>query len=162
VQEITKSFVCVADDVNTQQTGRAPKAAFFLALARQGHAKGVSGVTQQGTYCFTPSGTLLGSDNSRDPERIGRLIQASLARWNELPKEQRLRAESPALPAPVAGRGEAAYPADGLVLRLYSRDLGPSKRSLGDYATPWNTDMVWFSRAAAAQPAPAYPRPGRP
>src|SRR5262249_32550354 len=51
-------------------------------------------------------------------------------------------------------------PKDGLVLRQFVRDLGPKKRAMGDIASPWNTDMVWFTAAEAQQLLPAQPAKG--
>jgi hypothetical protein len=114
-------------------------------------------MTQQGTYCFSPSGDFLGSDNTRDPDRMMRLLNAALAKWEQLPKD---RKRSAALPEPPK-RGEHFYPKDGLVLRQYSRDLGPGKRSMGDYDNPWNSDMVWFRADEVKQLLPAQLRVGQ-
>lgn len=135
-------------------TGRGPEAEFFQLISKQGYAKGVQGVSQQGTYCFTPSGILLGSDNSRDPARIGLLLKQSLARWESLSKDRRLRSETPSENPAGRVRGEPFYPKDGLVLRQFTRDIGSSKRAMGDMSDPWNTDTVWFRAAEVTQLIP--------
>src|SRR5262249_56775319 len=71
-------------------------AEFFQPIARQGYAGNRPNVTQQGTYCFAPNGVFLGSDNTRDPQRMARLLESALTRWNALPKSQRLRSDMPA------------------------------------------------------------------
>lgn len=146
----------VGDNVNTLQVGTGAEAEFFQRLAKQGFAGGRSGVTQQGIYCFTAGGELLASDNSRDPERVVRCIDAALTRWKDLPRERRTAgsADKP------NRRGEDLYPRDGLVLRMYCRDLGDNKRSLGDLPNPWNTDTAWFTRAEMRQLLPREFRAG--
>jgi hypothetical protein len=73
-------------------------------------------------------------------------MRDGLAKWKEMPKERRLRAQAPR--REEVQRGEDRYPKDGLVLRQYSRDFEPgggrAKRKLGDMENPWNTDTVWF------------------
>ncbi len=156
MQELAKWFVVVADDVNVLQTGSGPEARFFQAVARHGPGRGRTGVTQQGTYCFTPAGEVLAAHNTRDPDLVVRLLRQALARWERLPRQRRLGADEPPRDA---ARAENHYPHGGLVLRQYTRDLGP-KRALGDYANPWNTDTVWFRAAEARRLVPAAARKG--
>lgn len=146
----------VGDNVSTLQTASGAEAEFFQRLARQGFAGGRAGVTQQGIYCFTARGDLLAADNSRDPERVRRCLDMALARWRELPQERRTGA---ALDR-AQRRGEDLYPRDGLVLRLYSRDIGENRRTLGDLANPWNTDTAWFTAAEVRQVLPRTIRAG--
>lgn len=134
--------------------GRGAEADFFRGLARQGFAGGRPGNTQQGFYCFTANGVLLGSDNTRDPRRAARLLTLSLTRWRALPRESRLPAETRSASGSGRLRAEIYYPADGLVLRQYTRDLGVNRRVLGDLTTPYNSDMVWFTASEARQLLP--------
>jgi hypothetical protein len=156
VEKVSKSFVLVADEVFRLQTGRGPECEFFQSLARAGHARGAAGVSQQGYYAFTPAGDLLASDNTRDPERAVRMMRAALARWERVPRDKR----AGTVDASKWPRAEDSYPADGLVLRQYTRDLGEKRRALGDMDTPWNTDAVWFSAAEARRMVPAGPKVG--
>jgi len=159
VQELAKAFVCVMDDINPLQTGQraGQESDLFRAIAAKGPGGGRAGTTQQGTYCFAPSGEVLSADNSRDPKRIARGLRDALARWQELPKAQRLRAQAPT--RDNVRRPEESYPKDGLVLRSYSRDLPPTdghkKRRLGEVESPWNTDVVWFRADEMKQWLPA-------
>jgi hypothetical protein len=140
--------VLAADNVNSLQVGSGAEAEFFQRIARQGYARGRPGVTQQGIYCFTAAGELLASDNTRDPNRMQRCLDTALARWETLSREQRGGAGGSARPN---RRGEDFYPKNGLVLRMYARDLGKDRRSLADLENPWNSDMVWVSQAEMRQ-----------
>ncbi|MFO0876170.1 MAG: hypothetical protein U0840_02265 [Gemmataceae bacterium] len=155
-----KSFVCVADEMFSLHNGSGPEAELFQALARAGFAGGRRGTTQQGYYYFTPSGQLLASDNSRDPLRVARMMDVALARWKALPRDRRLLPRTPETNPGGRSRGESHYPADGLVLRQFTRDLGASRRTLGDLEDPWNTDMVWISAAEVRRMVPATARKG--
>lgn len=103
--------------------------------------------TRQGYYCVTPSGILLGSINNRDPGRIARLLRDSLAKWKELSKKERLLDYDPATVVPRINRSETKYPADGLVLRVNSRDLERTGLDQNDWRThAWNFDYAWFTK----------------
>ena len=74
--------------------------------------------TRQGTYAAAPSGILLASINSSDPERMAEMLRQALARWESMSRTERLLPDGPSLLSGEATRGERFYPADGLVLRV--------------------------------------------
>ena len=61
---------------------------FFRRVADQGPRKGKGGATRQGRYAFTASGTLLGYNNNRGPERILAMLRDALAKFEALSAEE--------------------------------------------------------------------------
>lgn len=129
---------------------------FFQALANVGHYRDPDG-TRQGIYVCAPSGRLLASINSLDPEAVCRTLDAGLAAWEKLPAAQRR------LPADFAGRAETRWesraPRDGLILESTNRDLTGARLPL-ERGDRWNRDHAWFSRAEARAWLPAESAPG--
>jgi hypothetical protein len=75
VLTLAAKFVPAADEVYRMQnlkTSTDPECRLFQKFAEQGHYRR-PGTTRQGTYCVSPSGVLLGSINSNDPQRIADL-----------------------------------------------------------------------------------------
>src|SRR5439155_24689327 len=103
-----------------------PESAWFRAMAAHGHYGGRTTPTDtlQGIYAAAPSGEFLASINHNDPARVAAMLEKALAAWDALPREKRLPPE--AVEAAPAGRPrwETLYPADGLVLRVHTRDVG--------------------------------------
>lgn len=131
------------DEVFRLQEGPTdPECDFFRAIAKQGYAQGRPRTSQQGIYCFAPSGEFLGSDNTRDPRRAERVIRSSLEKWKDLPRAKRLRTDDPS--KTKIARNEDSYPKDGLVLRQYARDLPRRNEEDGVWMDALNFDMVWF------------------
>jgi len=157
VIEQLQHFVPCADEVWRLQNLDEPDCKHFQTFCDDGRRLNGEGdtVTRQGTYCVTPSGVLLGSANTRDPRRMAELLRTSLEKWNAMSREERLL---PFDPASVAiTRVENRYPADGLVLRVVSRDLprDPETRDPADWRThAWNFDHAWFSRAEVERLVP--------
>src|SRR5690606_2496915 len=80
-----------------------------------------------------------------------------LAKWDELPEEHRYPEK-----IPTQWTWAELYPEDGLVLRVYSRDLPRDGKELpGDWrADAWNQDFAWFRKAELAGFVPQDPAPG--
>jgi len=133
--------VVAADEVWRLQNGSDAECRFFQAAARGGHY-GERNSTQQGIYVLAPSGKLLGSKNSNRASAILALMKDGLAQWDKLTDAERH------LPDDVrvrpGRRAEDRFPADGLALRITSRDLfGLSDP--GDLSRMrWNHDFAWF------------------
>lgn len=140
------------------QSGRDAECQLFQKIARQGRAGGRPGVSQQGTYVVAPSGVLLADLNSNDPVRVLEMLQRGLDRWKQLPQDERLGAELPALAQTDVRRPERLYPEGGLVLRVSSRDLprenAPVRPGADWRQTAWNHDFVWFKPDEARQMVP--------
>ncbi len=147
------------------KTGTDPECRLFQKFAEQGHYRR-PGATRQGTYCVSPSGILLGSVNSNDPQRIANLLEQSLAKWNTLTREERLLPIDPRKQLDDIKRPERYYPEDGLVLNVTSRDMprekgktNPTRASWRELA--WNQDFAWFTKAEARQFVPPEVKVGK-
>ena len=53
-------------------------------MANEGHYQRVGG-TRQGIYVCSPSGLLLNSINSLNPDDVLKMIESGLEKWNSLP-----------------------------------------------------------------------------
>lgn len=150
IQDLLKHFVPAADEVWSLQHREDPEARLFQKVAEQGHYKGRTYPTdtRQGTYATAPSGVLLASINSNQPEAMAAMLRRALVRWKELPDSEKWLEGD--LPENVAkGRPETFYPEDGLVLRETVRDL-PRVFAAEDWRTQaWNKDFVWFRKDEA-------------
>lgn len=147
------------------RTGTDPECRLFQKFAEVGHYRRPD-ATRQGTYCVSPSGVLLGSINSNDPERIADLLEKSLAKWKTLSREERLLAGDPEKQVTEIKRPERFYPKDGLVLYVTSRDLpratqaeAPANADWRQFA--WNQDYAWFTQSEAKQFLPPEPAVGK-
>jgi len=90
VLALTAQFVPAADEVFRLQGGTDPECRLFQKFAEQGHYGGRPGTTRQGTYAATPSGELLASINSNDPQRIADMLRRALDKWQTLPRTARV------------------------------------------------------------------------
>lgn len=163
MQALVAKFVPAADEVHHLQMGNDPECLHFQKFAEFGHYGGrARSSTRQGTYAATPSGVFLGSINSNDPDRIREMMQRALAKWEKLPKAERLLPTDPKTQIPAIRRAERFYPTDGLVLYVTARDL-PRETAPGvDWrARAWNQDYAWFTKAEARELLPAQPDVGR-
>jgi hypothetical protein len=165
VVELAKRFVPAADEVGLLQRKqtKGPEAEWFRGVAEQGHYGGrtVPTDTRQGIYAAAPSGVLLASINHNDPRRVAAMLSKALAVWDAMPREQRLPA-SALEKAPVGRpRWETLYPADGLVLRVHTRDVGRAAAQGDDWRLKaWNLDFAWFRKDEATALVPADDKPG--
>jgi hypothetical protein len=94
------------------KTGTDPECRLFQKFAERGHYRR-PGSTRQGTYCVSPSGVLLGSVNSNNPQRIADLLERSLAKWGTLTREERLLPTDPRKQLADIKRPERYYPLRG-------------------------------------------------
>ncbi len=111
--------------------------------------------TRQGFWVFTPSGQVLGRINTRSSERVLAMLDEALERWRSLPPSARQLAGDVIDPE---HRWEQGYPAGGLALERFSRDLASAPEpATGAAAAPgwtpldatpsnrWNLDTLWCS-----------------
>lgn len=157
MQELLASFVAVADEVGRLQRDGDAECALFQGFCEEGHYGGrtLPTSTRQGIYAIAPSGRFLASVNSNSAQRVAAMLEEALERWRGLPDaERRLPAgQRERLAATV--RFEDRWPADGLVLAQYVRDLGREVEP-GDWRTEaWNEDQAWFTKSEAAAMVPA-------
>jgi hypothetical protein len=169
VLALAAKFVPAADEVFRMQnltTGTDPECRLFQKFSELGHYRR-PGATRQGTYCVSPSGVLLGSINSNNPQRIADLLERSLAKWDTLKREERLLPTDPRKQLADIKRPERYYPEDGLVLNVTSRDM-PREKAKANPTTraswlesAWNQDFAWFTKAEARQFVPAEAKVGK-
>ena len=164
MQALAARFIPAADEVWLLQHGKGAESELFLKFAEKGHYGGRTRPTdtRQGIYCATPSGEFLSSLNHNDPRRVEAALRQALAAWEAMPREKRLRPEAPAAAPEGRFRWETLFPADGLSLRVFVRDLpregGPKE---GDWRTrSWNQDSAWFRKEEARSFLPEKPAKG--
>lgn len=157
MQELAKEFVPCADEVWNLQHVKGPEGELFRKVAEQGHYGGRTKPTdtRQGIYACSPSGELLASINSTSTEAMTKMLEKALAKWKEMPDEKKWLAPAPEAGAKGLERWERLFPADGLALRMFSRDLPREKEMDPAWATAWNTDTCWFRKAEARRLMPA-------
>lgn len=160
VQQLAAQFVPVADEVSRLQRDADADCVFFRGFCELGHYGGRTrpSATRQGMYAVTATGTLLASVNTRDATEVVRMLERALAKFDALPVAART-GERPALDPAAIRRFEDLCPEDGLVLRVYSRDLPRAEVVEGWRGKAWNVDHAWFRRDEVAAFVPA-PEPG--
>ncbi|MEO6709263.1 MAG: hypothetical protein ABI054_04170 [Planctomycetota bacterium] len=157
VQALLKSFVASADEVNRLQSGKDPECRLAQKVFEQGHYAGRTKPTntRQGIYATAPSGVMLASINANEPKAIAAMLQRALDKWNALSESERMQAGDPGADTSKINRPEKRYPADGLVLRVFSRDLPRDKQPHDWRADAWNQDYAWFRSEEARSLLPA-------
>ena len=171
VATLALRFVPAADEVGMLQrkTTKGPEAEWFRTVAEQGHYGGrtVPTDTRQGIYAAAPSGVLLASMNHNDPRRVAAMLTKALAAWDAMSREKRLPPEALEKAPSDRKRWETLYPADGLVLRVHTRDAGRdvgregAAGEGGDWRRrAWNLDFAWFHRDEALAMVPSERKPG--
>ncbi len=170
VVELIQNFVPVADEVARLQRGSDPEARLFQTIAEQGHYAGYGPPkhtgTRQGTYAAAPSGVLLASINSNNPEKMADMLRRALEKWRSLPRQERLLAQDPQAVAQEAARARAErlYPEGGLVFRVDTRDLprNDNTQEPNDWrANAVNQDFAWFTKDEACRFVPENPAVGQ-
>jgi hypothetical protein len=158
----SRAFIPVAENSSYLQRQADAKGEFFRLIAEQGHYAGrtVPSATRQGTYTATSDGRLLASINTREADKMLAMMNEALQRWREVEPET----AATELPTEyeVDPRYRRIYPEDGLVLKVYSRDL---PRTVETRPDDWrrhavNTDHAWFTREEALSLLPPHPSPG--
>lgn len=80
----------------------------------------------------------------------------ALAKWNSMPKAERLRKENPRPAAGEIVRTERFYPDDGLVLKVYCKDLPRNDQADDWRGKAWNQDYAWFRKSELVKFVPVY------
>ena len=148
MQELAGKFVAVADEVGRLQRGQDAECRYFQQFAEKGHYAGrkTPSDTRQGIYAVTATGEFLGSINTREGRRVASMLREALARFAALSPAQR-SGDKPPFEMDGIVRFEQHYPADGLVLHAFTRDLPRDKTVRGWRSKAWNQDYAWFRRA---------------
>jgi endonuclease/exonuclease/phosphatase family metal-dependent hydrolase len=111
----------------------------------------------QGTYIFAPDGALLARKNSNSAAVVSGMMKEAL-----LQMERRFSSDELTVwDVPQArGRWEDNYPATGLVLRRWVRDLPSAMDPSEAPAKRFNRDALWFSREEMQAWLPEAREPG--
>ncbi len=141
VQDLTKRFVSIADELHNLRKGNSSDAKFFQTVFSQkkkhpGH---------QGVFLATPSGRLLASSTCYEAKKVVALLRDGLSAWEKLAIDDRFEPKSELVDMTKFNRPEDHYPEDGLVLRVTSRDL-PESSLDGERITRWHRYYIWFSQ----------------
>lgn len=95
---------------------------FFLKMTEQSPRGGAGSSTRQGRYVFTAAGTFLGFNNNRGPDRLLRMLNESLAKWDKLPQASRAPGGTIA-DAPRESTYHRPLPKGGAVIKVFTRVL---------------------------------------
>ena len=158
VIELSEKFVPTADEVWRLQNGSDPECVFFQKMAEHGHYGGRPGKTRQGIYVCTPGGEFLASINSTRAERVLEMMRRGLKAWDNLPENERHLVSS--AEGKPRHRWVDSFPADGLILNVFTRDLPLECDPDLPEAVRWNQDFAWFSKDEARQWIPKNPHVG--
>lgn len=142
VIKLAKQFAPAADEVWRLQRDDDAECRWFRSAVR-GKPDIVRG-SMQGTYVLTAKGQLLGSRNSANPDKILAMLEGALAKWRELPADERA---APAEQLRSTHRWEDSYPEGGLILERFARDIGKNPQQ--PQQKPVNRDAVWFDLGEA-------------
>jgi hypothetical protein len=135
------------------QNRKDPDCLHFQKYMEEGHMRGVPN-TKQGIYAVTPSGAFLASTNAIDGKNMAAMLQRALDKWKSMSKQERLLSEDPGKSSPLIQRQENNFPADGLALRVLSRDIGRTDLPDDWRGKAWNVDFAWFRKNEMAQLLP--------
>lgn len=152
-----------ADEVGRLQRGKDPECELAQRVFEQGHYAGRTQPTntRQGIYATAPSGVMLASINTNDPKAMAAMLGRALDKWNSMPENERMQTGDPSQQTAKIDRPEKRYPTDGLVLRVFSRDLPREKQPRDWRADAWNQDYAWFRAAEARALLPESLEPGQ-
>lgn len=151
LQKLAKQFVAASDEVWRLHNLKELDCQFFQGFCEEGHYGGRArpSSTRQGIYCCTPAGKFLASVNTTDPKRMARMLTEALEAWKKVPAKERYLDYDPATRADEIRRRENQFPADGLPLRVYTRDM-PRKDLPDDWrGVAWNVDSLWYRQTEA-------------
>lgn len=147
--ELAGSFVPATDDMQHMRTFGidADFFALFSEDGHYGHDRGPYG-TRQGYYAVTPSGKLLASSNKRDPSILVPMFRHALETYAKMSPEERLLPKKELEKKRDTSRyDDGLYPADGLVLLQYVRDLPEPGEDASTVSGNWNLDYLWFKKS---------------
>ena len=113
-------------------------------MADKGHYRKKGG-SRQGIYVLSPSGKLLSSVNSLNPDVVLDVIKEGLIKWDALPKKQKTLPIN--FTKKIEHRWEDSYPIDGLILKGAKSDLLSDPPSFDKRGDRWNMDHIWFNKS---------------
>ena len=131
------------DEVWRLQGASEEDATLFQKIANKGHYRKAGG-TRQGIYVCSPSGQLLSSVNSLNPEVVLKTIENGLEQWEKLSEQEKKLPEN--FSPFTSHRWEDSYPENGLILKGSKADLLSDPPNPSNRGDRWNMDHVWFNK----------------
>ena len=126
-------------------------------MANNGHYRKIGG-SRQGIYVCTPSGILLSSINSLDPDKVLENINEGLDKWNNLSLKDKQIPEG--IIPKARHRWEDSYPKYGMVLKSTKIDLLSDPPFQSNRSDRWNIDHIWFNKDETRFWLPENPKKG--
>ena len=136
--ELSKEFIPTTDEVWRLQGAQDRDAIMFQEMANKGHYRKVGG-SRQGIYICSPSGALLSSVNSLNPDVVLEIVQKGLDTWDQLPVHERKLPED--FTKDIEHRWEDSYPEGGLILKGAKADLLSNPPKFSERGDRWNMDL---------------------
>jgi hypothetical protein len=158
----SREFVPVAENCSSLQQQQDAKGEFFRRVAEQGHYAGRTqpSATRQGIYACTAEGHLLASINTREAAPMLGMIHLALEQWRA--RNADTGGSEPSVAYEPDSRYRRECPPDGLVLKVYARDLprAVETRPADSRRDAVNYDHAWFTKEEVASLVPPDARLG--
>lgn len=144
---LQQDFVPVAIDQWYQRRQKDAEGEFYRKIAAQGPRNDFKSTTQ-GRYICSPDGTLIGFNNNRGPERIGKLMKDALKDFDP-PSLKTVKVINPTQP-----EFDITPPANGLILRVHAKIMN-GYQPVEDWQTVFQSavgrDNVWLKATEHAE-----------
>lgn len=168
-----EDFIPVVGDDWYERRRQDAEGRFFRQVsdtAGRGSYDASGGDTRQSIYCLTASGKLLHCKNAGQlPGETRKALRWGLDAWNKLPESERRPGAIRVPDLKADPQFERKPPADGLILRTYTRalrrkangDLEPADVRMNGVRVSPQHDHVWVTASEWRALVPAEPRVGQ-
>lgn len=146
---LKEDFVPVAIDQWYHRRQQDAEGQFYRKIASQGPRNDFEQTTQ-GRYVCTAEGELLGFNNNRGPDRIGKLMRQALKEFNP----NSVAKVAPINSDAVDPKYNFGPPENGLILRVHSKVLGgykPTEDWTSVFQQAIGRDNAWFTENEKAR-----------
>ena len=146
---LNEDFIPVAIDQWYHRRQKDAEGEFYRKIAGQGPRSDFQSTTQ-GRYICTPAGELLGFNNNRGPDRIGRLMKQALDEF----EPSSIESVKPIKSAGADPKYSVPPPKNGLILRVHSKVLGgyePTENWTSVFQKAIGRDNVWITADEQAE-----------
>jgi hypothetical protein len=155
LQELSKRVVPTADQIERPGKSLEEGTSWESRLVQKIKKQANDLATYQGVFVAAPNGLLLAGSHEaiHDSRKVEALMRQGLEKWGKLSAAERLltKEEHAKAVAELADvEGSTQFPQDGLVLRVFCRDLPRSpKPSTSPSRNAYNLNYAWFRKAEA-------------